>query len=156
MKNIGTRDFRPHLYQITINIVNRKGSKMSEESPKVIREYVAGASLAFGIVILAQEALGVYYAWTGVVPETISGEYLLAVFTIIHFVGGFLGGYLVRRRSSDNAIRAGFVTALMAFVIEFVYNFIFVRSFGGNLLALLSLVGGSIIGAFSASRSLQR
>jgi len=129
---------------------------MSEEPPKVIGEYVAGASLAFGIVILVQEVIGAYYAWTGVVPETISGEYLLAVFTIIHFAGGFLGGYLVRRRSGDNAIRTGFVTALMAFVIEFVYNFIFVRSFGGNLLALLSLVGGSIIGAFSASRSLPR
>jgi len=125
---------------------------MSKEPPKVIREYVAGASLAFGIVILVQEVIGAYYAWTGVVLETISGEYLLAVFTIIHFVGGFLGGYLVHRRSGDNAIRAGFVTALMAFVIEFVYNFIFIRSFGGNLLALLSLVGGSIIGAFSASR----
>jgi hypothetical protein len=125
---------------------------MSEEPPKVIGEYVAGASLAFGIVILVQEVLGAYYAGTGIVPETISGEYLLAVFTITHFAGGFLGGYLVRRRSGDKAIRAGFVTALMAFVIEFVYNFIFIRSFGGNLLALLSLAGGSIIGALSASR----
>ncbi len=129
---------------------------MSEEPPKVPGGYVAGASLAFGIVILVQEVLGAYYAWTGVVPETISGEYLLAVFTIIHFVGGFLGGYLVRRRSGDKAIRAGFVTALMAFGIEFVYNFIFIRSFGGNLLALLSLVGGSILGALTASRSLPR
>jgi len=127
---------------------------MSEESPKVMEVYVAGASLAFGIVILVQEALRAYYAWTGVIPEAISGEYLLAVFTIIHFVGGFLGGYLVRWRSGDKTIRAGVVTALMAFIIEFVYNFIFVRSFGGNLLALLSLVGGGIIGAFSASRNL--
>lgn len=128
---------------------------MSEESPKVMREYVAGASLAFGVVLLVQEGIGAYYAWTGVGSETISGEFLFVLFAVIHFIGGFLGGYLVLRRNREKTIRAGAATALLAYIIEFVYNLIFVGSFGGNLLAILSLVVGSIIGAASASRSLR-
>lgn len=126
---------------------------MSEESPKVMEEYVAGASLAFGVVLLVQEGVGAYYAWARIGPEIIRGEHLFALFAGIHLIGGFLGGYLVCRRSGEKTIRAGVVTALLAYIIEFVYNLIFAGSFGGNLLAMLSLVIGSIIGAAYASRS---
>ena len=126
---------------------------MSEESPKVMEVYVAGASLAFGVVVLVQEGIGAYYAWMSIGPEIMRGEHLFALFAGIHLIGGFLGGYLVCRRSGEKTIRAGVVTALLAYIIEFVYNLIFAGSFGGNLLAMLSLVLGSIIGAAYASRS---
>lgn len=130
-------------------------SKMSEETTRVAEGYVAGASLAFGVVLLTQEGVGAYYAWAGVGPEAISGGYVLALFVVAHFVGGFLGGLLARRRSGEDTLRAGGVTALLAFVIEALYNFVFAGTFFGNILAIGILVTGSIIGAASASRSLR-
>ncbi len=126
---------------------------MSEESPKVMEVYVAGASLAFGVVVLVQEGVGAYYAWMNIGPEIIRGEHLFAIFVGVHLIGGFLGGYLVCRRSGEKTIRAGVVTALLAYIIESGYNIVFAGSFGGNLLSMLSLVLGSIIGAAYASRS---
>ena len=126
---------------------------MNENSEQMIRWYVAGASLAFGFIILIQEAFGTYYTWTGVELETISGEFLFALFAILHLIGGFLGGYLVVRKRKENIIRVGIITAILAYIIEFIYNLIFVGSFGGNIYALLSLVIGSIFGALFASRA---
>jgi hypothetical protein len=124
---------------------------MDENTEQMIRWYVAGASLSFGFIILVQEGFSAYYARTGVGLETISGEILFALFTIIHLVGGFFGGYLVGRKRGENAARTGVTTALLAYIIEFVYNLIFFGSFGGNLLAVLGLVCGSVFGAMYAS-----
>ena len=126
---------------------------MDKNSEQAINDIVAGASLAFGIVLLVQEGLGLYYAWVGVELETISGGFLFALFAILHLIGGFLGGYLVGRKKKENIIRAGIITAILAYIIEFIYNLIFVGSFGGNIYAVLSLVIGSIFGALFASRS---
>lgn len=125
---------------------------MSEKSQQIIMEYVAGASLAFGFVVLFHEGLGVFYSWVGADLETVSGELLFVLFTTIHIIGGFMSGYLVCRRSEEKALRAGVITAILSYVIEFVYNIIFVGSFGGNLLALISLLVGSVSGAVFASR----
>ena len=87
---------------------------MGESSEQAVKEIVAGASLAFGVVLLVQEGLGAYYVWTGVSLETISGELLFALFIILHLSGGFLGGYLVGRKRKENIIRAGVIAALLA------------------------------------------
>lgn len=126
---------------------------MGESSEQAVKECVAGASLAFGVVLLVQEGLGAYYALTGGSLETVSGELLFALFVILHLTGGFLGGYLVGRKREKNIFRAGIITAFLAYIIEFAYNLIFVGSFGGNLFALLGLVGGSAFGALYASRA---
>lgn len=129
---------------------------MAEEAQKVMGDYVAGASLAFGIIILAHELLGAYYAWQGAEPGGINEELILAVFSIVHLLGGLSGGYLVGRRNKRSVVQTGIFTALLAFIIESVYFLVFTGSFEGNLLALLSLIVGSVLGAVLASHLRRR
>lgn len=125
---------------------------MGERSERFYREYIAGASLAFGLVLLIFQALSAYYDYLGMGLEGLS-EYAGAFFTLfitLHLAGGTLGGYLVGRRREEKTVRAGVVTAVIAYVIEFIYYLIFERSFPGSTWALISFVGGGVVGALIA------
>lgn len=125
---------------------------MGEPSKRVFREYIAGASLAFGIVLLTIQALNAYYDYIGVKLEGLAG-YATEFFTLflcLHIIGGALAGYLVGRRREEKTFKAGVVTAVTAYIIEHIYYLIFERSFPGSLWALLGFVGGGAVGAYFA------
>ena len=131
---------------------------MGERPEYVAREYLAGASLAFGLVLLTFQAINSYYAYIGVGQEVLA-EYADAFFTLfigLHVTGGLLGGYLVGRRREEKTIRAGVYTGLIAYVIEFIYYLIFEGSYPGSPWAILSFVGGGAIGAYLAAVQRQR
>ena len=131
---------------------------MVDERSEYAKEYLAGASLAFGLVLLTFQGLNAYYAYTGVGQEGLAG-YAEAFFTLflgVHITGGVLGGYLVGRRREEKAIQAGVFTGLIAYIIEFIYYLIFEGSFPGSPWAVLSFVGGGAIGAYLATVQRQR
>jgi len=109
-------------------------------------EYLAGASLAFGFSIIAREAFMAYFAWSGAVIE-VFGRDLLGLATILHLVGGFLGGYLVSRRRETDTVRVGVTTALFAYPLEFVYDMLFQGQFVNGIWVAGSYVLGGALGA---------
>lgn len=125
---------------------------MGESSELVFREYLAGASLAFGLVLLTFQVLNAYFDYIGMGMEGLAGyaDEFFTLFVGLHITGGILGGYLVGRRKEEKTIQAGVVTGVIAYMIEYIYYIIFERSFPGSLWALLGFVGGSVIGALFA------
>ncbi len=125
---------------------------MGERSEATIREYIAGASLAFGVVLLVFQILGTYYSYTGVEWQGLTGyaDAFFVLFLGLHLFGGVLGGYLVGRKREEKILKAGIVTAIIAYVIEYIYYLIFERVFPGSLWALLGFVVGGVVGALLA------
>ena len=123
---------------------------LGEPSEATVREYIAGASLAFGVVLLAFQILGAYYSYTGVEWQGLVGyaDAFFALFLGLHIFGGVLAGYLVGRKREEKFFKAGIVTAVIAYVIEYIYYLIFERVFPGSLWAFFGFVGGGIVGAF--------
>jgi hypothetical protein len=118
-----------------------------------IRDYAAGACLAFGVVLLAEEALNFYYAslgWNGISPIG-EAEPLSSLFIGVHTIGGLLSGYLIGRRRVERVIPTALIAAVLAYIIESLFFRLLVGSFQGSLWALLSLIGGGVFGASFAS-----
>ena len=111
-----------------------------------IGEYLAGASLAFGFTIIAREAFMAYFTWSGAAIE-VFGRDLLGLATILHLVGGFLGGHLVSRRRETDTVRVGVTTALFAYPLEFVYDMLFQGQFVNGVWVAGSYVVGGALGA---------
>lgn len=121
-----------------------------ENLREMIGEYTAGAFLAFGFVLLTGELFLAYFTWAGNEIESLSGD-LLGLSTILHIVGGALGGYLVGRRHEENPLQAGTTTSLFAYVFEFIYNLFFVGSFKNSIWVAFSFVLGGVLGAIYAN-----
>lgn len=117
-----------------------------------MREYLAGASIAFGIVLLTLQLLGTYYQFVGLGWEEMAEHAgsLFALFIAVHIVGGVVGGYLVGRRRAMESFRPGVITAVIAYIIEYIYQLIFEASFPGSLWALICYVGGGVFGSMAA------
>jgi hypothetical protein len=119
---------------------------LEASSGQRIKEYVAGAFVAYSVVLLSGEAFRAFFAWMGQQVESICVD-LVGLFVCLHLVGGALGGYLVGQRRREDIIRAGAITALIAYVFEFSYYFIFVGAFYNSLYAMLGFFFGGIAGA---------
>ena len=116
------------------------------EGQRLFRNYLAGAALAFGVVLLASQILQLMYG--GLSPADREPLYALImnVYLASHIVGGFLGGYLVARVKGSDFVQVGAVVAVLAYVFEFVYN-ILVEGAWTDLYSALGLLIGGIVGA---------
>ena len=116
------------------------------EGQRLFRNYLAGAALALGVVLLASQILQLMYG--GLSPADREPLYALImnVYLASHLVGGFLGGYLVARVKGSDFVQVGAVVAVLAYVFEFVYN-ILVEGAWTDLYAALGLLIGGIVGA---------
>lgn len=112
----------------------------------LLREYVAGAAIAFGLVLFAREAFISYFARTGAVIEAFNRD-LLGLSTILHLAGGFLGGHLVSVRREEETLRAGATTALFAYVLEFIVDVLFTGKFVNGLWVAAAYLAGGGLGA---------
>ena len=77
------------------------------------------------------------------------------IYLASHLAGGFLGGYLVARVRRADYIMTGTVTAVLAYIFEFVYNMV-VEATLTDIYAMLSLLIGGIIGAMFLRAKLER
>jgi hypothetical protein len=116
------------------------------KSERNFRNYLAGAALAFGFVLLAEQIT--WFASKGLnqqqlesIISLISGTYIIS-----HVFGSFVGSYLVARRKRADYIFTGTVVAVLAYVFEFIYNII-VTETSTSIWALLSLILGGVSGA---------
>lgn len=129
---------------------------MEEEEGKrtlqSFQEYFAGASLAFGLVLLTFQAIGLYYSWSGQGGTYPPGDWFVTLYLGMHILSGLLGGFLVARRSRDRAIQVGGMTGVLAYIIEAIYFLIFGGRIVGDLWTLASIVGGGIAGGLYAEK----
>lgn len=95
------------------------------DSRKSFGLYLAGGALAFGVILIAIQILGLFVASTDQVELQVYGPALYSVWLSSHTRGGVLGGFLVSRRRGRDYILTGTVVAVLAYIFEFVYrNFI--------------------------------
>ncbi len=109
--------------------------------------FFAGASVAFGFPLLVGEIFG-GIAGTGLSNDF--SETFSMLYVLLHLIGGLLGGALVARNVSEQeTVKTGAITGLLAYVFHQIIYFIF---FGAGVIGdpytLVTLVGGSVVGAF--------
>ena len=122
---------------------------VEQDLGSLFREYLAGSFLACGFVLVTREAFTAYFTWAGAVIEAFSRD-LIGLSTILHVIGGFLGGHLVSRRREGDVFRAGVTTAFFAYMVEFVFDNLFVGAVVNGLwIATAYLVGGVLGAAYS-------
>jgi len=115
------------------------------KSQRDFRNYLAGAALAFGVVLLVSQVLQLLYG--GLAPGDRESVYtlIIGIYITSHIIGGFLGGYLVARVRRSNYLLTGIVTAVLAYIFEFAYNLI-VEATLTDIYAIVSLLIGAVIG----------
>ncbi len=120
---------------------------MDKTNKQSFQIYFAGASLAFGFPLLLGEIVG------GIVGTNLSNDFsetFSILYVLLHLIGGLFGGALVARNVPEQeALKSGAITGLLAYVLHQIIYFIF---FGAGVIGdpytLITLVGGSVIGAF--------
>ncbi|MFP3952017.1 MAG: hypothetical protein ACLFVP_07780 [Candidatus Bathyarchaeia archaeon] len=114
-------------------------------SKQDFKDYLAGASLTFGIIILMFQVISEFIGASGR-KVGLSDPLMFAVYLLPHILGGTIATYLVARRRKTNLLRAGMMTVLLAYALESIYYMIF-----GNVLSdiwsLLALVVGGFLGS---------
>jgi len=125
------------------------------KSQRDFRNYLAGAALAFGVVLLVTQVLQLMYGGLPLAEREAIYSLIMTVYLASNLVGGFLGGYLVARVRRADYIITGTVTAVLAYVFEFTYNLI-VEATLTDIYSLLSLMIGAIVGVMFLRVKLER
>ena len=125
----------------------------SQRSKPTFEEYLAGASLSFGIAYLGIEVSGAILSYKGIAPEELRPYATLGavLYILLHLVSGWIGGYFVARRIDAGHLRAGFLTGVGAFLIEFFITLIFQPPFPGAIWVLICMLSGGLLGGATAS-----
>ena len=122
------------------------------KSQRDFRNYLAGAALAFGVVLLVNQVLQLMYGGLALADRE-SVYALIMEFNIAsHIIGGSLGGYLVARVRRTNYILTGTLTAVIAIIFEFSYNELIYQQPIGIYEILCLLIGGIIGAMFMRAR----
>jgi hypothetical protein len=125
------------------------------KSQRDFRNYLAGAALAFGVVLLTSQLLQLMYGGLSLADREPLYSLIMNIYLASHLAGGFLGGYLVARVRGTDFIQTGTVTAVLAYIFEFVYNIVVEGAFT-DIYAMLSLLIGGIIGAMFFRARMER
>ena len=125
------------------------------KSQRDFRNYLAGAALAFGIILLTSEILRIIYGSANIGEGDELYSLIFDIYLSAHLIGGFLGGYLVSRVKRSDYIQTGTITAILAYIFEFVYNLI-VLTTRTDIYAIASLLIGGIIGAMFFRAKIER
>ena len=124
---------------------------MEDENKRRFQIYFSGASLAFGFPLLVGEIFG------GIADAFLSNDFSVTfsiIYVLLHLIGGLLGGSLVARNVPEQeAIKSGAITGMLAYLFHQIVYFVF---FGAGVIGdpytLVTLVGGSVAGAFLYKR----
>ena len=125
------------------------------KSQRDFRNYLAGAALAFGIVLIVSQVLQLMYGGLPLEERESVYSLIMNVYLASHVAGGFLGGYLVARVRRTDFIMTGTITAVLAYIFEFVYNLVVLQTLT-DIYAMVSLLIGAIVGAMFLRASLER
>ncbi len=116
------------------------------QGQRLFRNYLAGAALAFGVVLLASQVLQLMFGGLGQTEKEALYSLIINTYLAAHVAGGFIGGYLVSRVKGSGFVQIGTVVAVLAYIFEFIYNIV-VEGVWTDLYAALALLIGGIVGA---------
>jgi hypothetical protein len=125
------------------------------KSERDFRNYLAGAALAFGVVLLSSQILQLLFGGNSVAAGSELYSLIVNIYLTAHLVGGFLGGYLVARVRRADYIQTGTVTGILAYIFEFIYNIV-VEGAMTDIYAAVSLLIGGIIGSMFFRSKMER
>jgi uncharacterized protein YneF (UPF0154 family) len=125
------------------------------KSQRDFRNYLAGAALAFGLVLLSSQILQLLFGGNSVEAGSELYSLIVNIYLAVHLIGGFLGGFLVARVRRADYIQTGTVTGIMAYIFEFIYNIVVERA-TTDIYAAVSLLIGGIIGAMFFRAKIER
>jgi hypothetical protein len=117
-----------------------------------LKEYLAGATISVGFILLAILILTNIYPFFNSSDPTIQEPVFLVLYIAIHIIGGTLGGYLVGMRNIERAIWTAMHTGAATYIIESVSFYLLRWSIAGDLWSLISLILGGVIGGMVARR----
>jgi hypothetical protein len=123
------------------------------KSERDFRNYLAGAALAFGVVLLSSQILQLIFGGAVVTPGDELYSIIINIYLAAHLIGGAAGGFLVARVKGSDYIQVGTIVGILAYIFEFIYNIVF-ESAMTDIYAAVSLLIGGIMGAmFFRARS---
>jgi uncharacterized protein YneF (UPF0154 family) len=125
---------------------------LSEKSDLELKEYLTGASISVGFILLTITVLTKIYPYINSSDPAIQEPVFLILYIAIHLVGGSIGGYLTGIRNRERAIWDAAHTGAATYIIESVSFYLLRWSIAGDLWSLISLIVGSIIGGIIARR----
>jgi uncharacterized protein YneF (UPF0154 family) len=123
---------------------------LSEKSDLELKEYLAGASISVGFILLAIIILTKIYPYINLSDPAIQEPVFLILYIVIHLVGGSIGGYLVGIRYIERAIWNAAHTGAATYIIESVSFYLLRWGIAGDLWSLISLLVGGVIGGMIA------
>ncbi len=110
------------------------------------RRYLAGAALAFGIILV--EVLLIRFALFNYTSEEIAAldPTIYTVLLLSPAVAGAVGGYLVARRIASSFLRIGLIVSIIAYLFELIYNLL-ILGVVTDIFLFFALLAGGVIGA---------
>jgi len=114
--------------------------------------YVAGSVVAFGIVLIALQAIGIFTMGMDQAGLDSLRPAFADLWLAANVGGGFAGGFLVARRRRGEYVLTGLVVGVLAYIFVFAYT-LFVEGVTTDVFAFLCLVFGGVAGSlFFGSR----
>ena len=119
----------------------------SNHATKTPRKIIfAGANISFGVSFIGIELLALLY---GVSPADPNLQINMNILMVgINLLGGYIGGYLVAKNTSGDALQHGTLVGVLAYIIQqIVHATLYGWGNVGNAYTTIALIGGAIIGA---------
>ncbi len=114
--------------------------------------YAAGSVVAFGIVLMVLQAIGIFTTGMGLAELESLRPVLADIWLAANVGGGFAGGFLVARRRRGEYVLTGLVVGVLAYIFVFAYNLL-IEGVTTDIFAFLCLVFGGVAGSmFFGSR----
>lgn len=129
---------------------------MRRTRERSFKNYLAGAALSFGVVLIVTQMVALYVAGLSE-EEAASLDYVrFNLLLAVNFLGGALGSFLVARKVGDDYVQVGTVTAICSYILETVYFFFFGEGPSPDVWVIMSLISGGVIGALFAKAQAEK
>lgn len=123
---------------------------MRRTRERSFKNYLAGAALSFGVVLIVTQMVALYVAGLSEEEAMSLGYVRVNLLLVINFLGGALGSFLLARKVGDDYIQVGTITAICSYILETVYFFFFGEGQSPDVWVIVSLVSGGVIGSLFA------
>ena len=126
--------------------------KVSEKKEQNFKGYLASSAISIGFILVVMEVTRMVLSPEG--PGSYSASFLdkiTILFMAIHLIGGSLGAFVLAARTPEKPISMGIVTALLTYIIEYVYFYLFGGLTSAGFIILITLIIGGVSGVMLAN-----
>ena len=128
---------------------------MSEKKKLNYEGYLASSAISFGFILVVMEVTRMSVSLKS--PASYSNTFLdrfTLIFIAIHLIGGALGTFIRALRTPEKTIQGGIVTALLTYIIEYVYLYLFGGLISAGFIILVTLLIGGASGVILANMNI--